>query len=404
MSFIKTMRWFGDNDPVSLEELKQTGIEGVVTALHHIANGGIWPVEEIREVKNRIEKYGLSWTVVESLPVSEEIKTAGPNRKRHIENYKQSVRNLGECGITTVVYNFMPVLDWVRTDLAYRLPEGGQSMLFHYPTFAAFDIFILKRPDAEKDYPEGLATTAKKLFEKMGSAEAEKLAHDIIVVTQGFIDGVTNPSVADYKKTFLGHIRRYEKIGKQELRENLAFFINEIVPVAEESGVNLAIHPDDPPFPVLGLPRIVSTADDLEWLARVNPSLANGITFCTGSFSARTDNNLPEMAKRFGGRIHFAHLRNTVAEPDGSFYESGHLNGRVNMYEVVKNLVEEQNNRKKSGRKDFRIPMRPDHGIKILDDFQRRSNPGYPLIGRLKGLAELSGLEKAIEYISDGMG
>ena len=392
----KTWRWFGQADPVPLNWIRQMGVEGIVTALHHIPNGEIWTVEEIRKTRVLIESSGLQWSVVESLPVTEAIKTASPDRERHIANYKQSLRNLGKEGIPVVVYNFMPVLDWIRTDLHYMLPEGGESMLFDFPTFVAFDVFILRRPGAESDYPAEMVGKARSVFEKMTEKKADNLARNIIVVTQGFIDGVVDASVDDYKKAFLAHIDRYRDIGKQELRNNLAYFLKEVVPVAEEAGVRLAIHPDDPPFPVLGLPRIISTADDLEWLEKTCPSTFNGIAFCAGSFSARRDNDLPEMFSRFADRIHFVHLRNTAFLENGSFYESGHITGWVDMYQLVKNILKEQKHRETSGMSGFRIPMRPDHGIKLFNDFGLGGNPGYPLVGRLKGLAEITGLENGI--------
>ena len=396
MRLIKTWRWFGENDPVKLEWLKQMGIEEVVTALHHIRNGEVWPVDEIKLKKKRIEDAGLKWSVVESLPVTEAIKTGSSLREKHLENYRISLRNLGFCGIKTVVYNFMPVLDWARTDLHYKLPSGRESMLFDYPTFAAFDIFILQRPDAEKEYSGDIVYKARQVFQSLSSEEAEQLAHNIIVVTQGFIDGVIDPTISDYKRAFLEHINRYKPLGREGLKKNLAYFLTSVIPVAEESGINLAIHPDDPPFPVLGMPRIFSTMEDMQWLRQASPSLNNGIAFCAGSFSARKDNNLVEMAKNFGDRFHFVHLRNTAVLDDGSFFESGHIEGGVNMYLLVKTLFEEMKRRKTEGRSDYRIPMRPDHGIKIFDDFNLQANPGYPLIGRLKGLAEITGLEEAI--------
>jgi mannonate dehydratase len=396
MKLIKTWRWFGEKDPVKLNWLKQMGIEGVVTALHHIPNGEIWKMEEIQKTREKIENAGLRWNVVESLPVTEAIKTGSLLRDKHIENYIISLQNLGKCGINTVVYNFMPVLDWARTNLDFKLPSGGGSMLFDYPVFVAFDVFILKRHGAEKDYPETLLESARKVFEKMKPKEAEELAHNIIVVTQGFIDGVIDPSIADYKKAFLEHIDRYKNIDREKLKSNLAFFLHAVIPEAEKAGVRLAIHPDDPPFPVLGMPRIFSTIDDMEWLSRACPSEYNGIAFCAGSFSARKDNNLVEMAEKFGHRFHFVHLRNTTVLDDGSFYESGHIEGGANMFGIVKTLYEEMKRRKVSGRDDFRIPMRPDHGIKLFDDFNLNGNPGYPLVGRLKGLAEISGIEEAV--------
>lgn len=400
MRFIKSWRWFGEGDSVDLEWLKQNGIEEVVTALHHIPNGEVWPIEEIRILKEKIEAAGLGWTVVESLPVTEEIKTASEQREKHIQNYKTSLRNLAKCGIKTVVYNFMPVLDWARTDLEYQLPEG-ESMLFDYPTFAAFDIYILKRFEAENDYPREIFEAANHVFLKLTNEDAEKLAYNIIVVTQGFIDGVIDPTMNDYKFEFLRHLNRYQNIDEKKLRENLAFFLNEVIPVAEEVGINLAIHPDDPPFPVLGLPRIFSTIKDMEWLSEINPSINNGIAFCAGSFSARKDNDVIEMAQRFANRVHFAHLRNTTVLKNGSFFESGHLSGGVDMQELVKVLYSEMNNRKNQGRRDVRIPMRPDHGLKGKQDEGLTANPGYPKFGRLKGLREIEEISRSLQHTSD---
>lgn len=393
MKLIKCWRWFGEKDSVELCWLKHNGIEEVVTALHHIPNGEIWSVGEIQKVKSKIKTAGLGWSVVESLPVTEAIKTASEHRENHIRNYKTSLRNLAECGIKTVVYNFMPVLDWARTNLEFKLPGGGESMLFDYPTFVAFDVFILNRPNVEEDYPVELLDAAAKIFKGMTSEEAEELAYNIIVVTQGFIDGAVDSTIDDYKREFQNHLDRYAKIDDKKLRENLTYFLNEVIPVAEEVGINLAIHPDDPPFPVLGLPRIFSTMQDLEWLQKTNPSVNNGVAFCAGSFSARKDNDVVEMAKRFSDRIHFAHLRNTNVLPDGSFYESGHLNGGVNMAELVKVLLAEMRNRQIEGREDCQIPMRPDHGIKDAEDLGLDANPGYPKFGRLKGLREITKIE-----------
>lgn len=397
MNFIKSWRWFGKNDSVELKWLKQNGIEEVVTALHHIPNGDVWAVEEIQKVKAKIESAGLGWTVVESLPVTEAIKTASELREGHILNYKASLRNLAQCGIKTVVYNFMPVLDWARTNLAFKLQEG-ESMLFDYPTFAAFDIFVLQRPKAENDYPKEILEAGTRIFRNMTVADAEKLAHNIIVVTQGFIDGVIDPSLDDYKAEFLKHLNRYKNMDTEKFRENLAFFLGEVIPVAEEVGINLAIHPDDPPFPVLGLPRIFSTMEDLKWLSELNPSLNNGVAFCAGSFSARRDNDVLEMARQFVDRIHFTHLRNTTVLPDGSFYESGHVKGGVDMHALVNVFLSEMENRKKQGRKDYRIPMRPDHGLKTPNDEGLKANPGYPKFGRLKGLKEIDDISRSLDF------
>jgi mannonate dehydratase len=397
MALEKAWRWFGFYDTVRLTDLRQMGIEGVVTALHHIPNGEVWPVEEIMKIKSAIETYGMRWTVVESLPVSEGIKTRNGDCSRLIANYKQSLINLGACGIDTVCYNFMPVLDWVRTDLHYQLPGGGEVMYFDYATFAAFDIFILKRPNAAFDYPDEIIERAEAITLSMTAEEQETLARNIIVVSQGFIDGVVDGSIPDYKKAFLSFLGTYNLIDRDKLRENLSLFLKEVVPVAEKAGVNLCVHPDDPPFPVLGLPRIVSTQEDLEWICDQVDSSANGITFCTGSLSVNRKNNLTAMVEKLAPRIHFTHLRNNVFLENGAFHEFGHIEGDIDMYPIVKALLKEQLRRIAEGRKDTRIPFRPDHGIKMLDDYNRQANPGYPLIGRLKGLAELSGMQMAIE-------
>lgn len=397
MALEKTWRWFGKNDAVTLSDLKQMGVEGVVTSLYHIPAGEIWPVEEIQAVKREIEQYGMRWSVVESLPVSEGIKICSSARDRLIENYRISLRNLGACGIDTVCYNFMPVLDWARTDLHFKNGNGGESMLFDYPTFAAFDIFILKREGASESYPVAVREKAAQIAAALTAEQQEELAHNIIIVTQAFIHGVVGEDGGDYKKLFSDYLKTYAEIGKEQLRVHLSRFLNDVIPVAEKAGVNLCIHPDDPPFPLLGLPRIAGTIEDFRWILEQNPSIANGITFCTGSLSARPDNDLVAMVKEFASRIHFIHLRNTDFLPDNSFYESGHLTGSVDMYGVVKVLLEEQIRRKKAGRRDIRMPFRPDHGIRILDDYTRKANPGYPLIGRLKGLAEIDGLQTGIE-------
>ncbi|MCU4174304.1 mannonate dehydratase [Carboxylicivirga sp. N1Y90] len=397
MALEKTWRWFGEKDNITLDMLRQMGVEGVITALHHIPNGEVWSVEEIMKVKNAIEEHGMRWSVVESLPVSEGIKICADDRERLIKNYQQSVRNLGACGVDTICYNFMPVLDWARTDLHYKLENGGESMYFDFPTFVAFDVYILKRPNAVEDYPAEIVEKAKVVFNSMSEEEAEKLAHNIIVVTQGFIDGVINGSIPDYKALFLEFIDRYNGYDKAKIRENLKAFLDDVIPVAEEAGVRLAIHPDDPPFPVLGLPRIIGQLEDYEWLLKANSSPNNGITFCAGSLSARKENDLLDIINKTAERIHFVHLRNTHLLEDGSFYESGHLFGSQNMVKLVKALLKEQKRRQTEGRKDFNMPVRPDHGIKMLSDYNNNYNPGYPLIGRLKGLAELDGLMHGLE-------
>ena len=395
MELIKTLRWFGKGDTISLEEIRQTGVTGVITALHHIPNGEVWPVDEILKVKKEIESHGLSWSVVESLPAHEEIKQGTEERDKLIANYIESMRNLASCGLDTICYNFMPVLDWARTDLHYKLPDGTEAMYFSKVDFTAFDVFILKRPEAEKDYSTEELQAAQKRFEEMTPDEAEGLAYNIIVVTQGFIDGVVGDGTNDYKKVFLSFLEKYKDTGKQKLKENLAYFLEKVIPVAEETGIRMAIHPDDPPFDLLGLPRIMSTKEDLKWLSRINPSLNNGITLCAGSLSARADNNIVELAEMFGERIHFVHLRSTKRLKNGDFYESGHLEGDVDLVSIIVALHKVM---KQTGRP---VPIRPDHGHKMLDDYSRNGNPGYPLIGRLKGLAEISGIEKAVKYFQE---
>lgn len=397
MALEKTWRWFGRNDTVTLADLKQMGVEGVVTSLHHIPAGEAWPVEEIRKVQAGIEHHGMRWSVVESLPVSEGIKIGSADRPQLIENYILSLKNLGACGIDTVCYNFMPVLDWARTDLHFKNNNGAESMLFDYPTFAAFDIYILRREGAAGDYPENIRQKAHDIAGSLTEDEKEELAHNIIIVTQAFIHGVIGEDNDNYKDRFLTYLKTYDAIGKEQLRENLAFFLKEILPVAEQAGVKLCIHPDDPPFPLLGLPRIAGTADDFRWIMEQFDSPAHGITFCTGSLSACPDNDLVAMATEFASRIQFVHLRNTAYLANNSFYESGHLTGSVDMFSIIKILLEEQRRRRKSGRKDWRMPFRPDHGLRILDDYSRTANPGYPLIGRLKGMAEIDGLQTGIE-------
>lgn len=397
MALQKTWRWFGAKDTIPLSYLAQMGVEGVVTALHHIPNGEVWPIEEILKVKDEIEKHGMTWSVVESLPVHEGIKTKNTDWGHLIANYKQSIKNLGACGIDTICYNFMPVLDWVRTDLNYLLPDGTTSMLFDFPTFVAFDIYILKRPNAASDYSASLVSKAEQIYQRMTPEEAEELAYNTIVVTQGFINGVIDGSVADPKALFLSYIDKYAEFDKQAMRNHLKDFLDAVIHTAESAGVRLAIHPDDPPFPVLGLPRIIGHLDDFEWLLKANTSPNNGFTYCVGSLSARKENNLLEIIEKCGDRIHFVHLRNTQWLEDGSFYESGHLKGSQDMAAIVEALLREQKRRQTEGRSDVRMPFRPDHGLKMMTDYGQTHNPGYPLAGRLKGLAELDGLMAGIE-------
>ncbi len=381
-----------------LSFLKQMGVEGVVTSLHHKKPGVTWPIDEIKAVRDEIERKGLRWSVVESLPVSEDIKLGNEKCTTHIENYKQSIVNLAECGVTTICYNFMPVLDWVRTDLAYMDADGTETMLYDHTTFALFDLFLLEREDAAGDYHDSTREAARVLFDSMSEWEREQLAHTLVIVTQGFINSAVEES-GDYMERFRRSLEQYKGMDAATYRENLCYFLDEVVPVAEEQGVRLSIHPDDPPFPVLGLPRIASTLDDFQWIFSRNDSLANGLTLCTGSLAASRDNDVVRFVEAFGKRIHFAHLRNLRHLDDNRFYESGHLDGDIDICRVVEALLKEQYRRVAEGRNDARIPFRPDHGKKMADDFQRKANPGYPLAGRLRGLSEIHGVQTAINYM-----
>ncbi len=389
-----TWRWFGPIDKVSVRDAAQAGAEGIVSALHHIPTGAVWPADEIEKRHAEIKAGGLYWDVVESVPVSEDVKTQTGDWRAHVANWQESLRRLSHSGIRTVCYNFMPVLDWTRTDLRWETRHGAKAMRFDLTDFVAFDIHILKRPDAAADYPDGLKDKAAQRFSEFSDDRIAALGRNIGAGLPGSADGYSLDQL-------LEKLRTYHGIDRAKLQSNLVDFLSQVVPVAEQVGINICAHPDDPPWPLLGLPRILSTEDDYAHMLKAVDSRANGVTLCSGSLGARADNDLPRIAERFAERIHFVHLRNVTRDEDSlpcSFFEDEHLEGGTDMVAVIAALLKEEKRRHREGRDDHRIAMRPDHGQEILDDLTRGAQPGYPAIGRLKGLAELRGIERALSH------
>ena len=390
----QTWRWFGPNDPISLEHIKHTGATGVVTSLHGYDTNSAWAPEAIAARKRIIKDSGLTWSVVESIPIHPMIKLGNSGRTKHIDNYITTIHNLAAAGVQTICYNFMPVLGWTRTDLNFQLPNGAVALRFDLIALAAYDLFVLQRKGAENSYSDDVAVKAEQLFANLSSEALNKLEKTLI-------SGLPGTEQSHGTAAFRSEIDRFSEMSPSDLRANLIYFLRKVIPAAEEVGSKLCIHPDDPPFSLFGLPRVVGCHNDLSAIFNAVPSIANGLTLCTGSFGVLAENDLPAMAFTFRKRIHFTHLRNVKREPDSSFYEAGHLDGDIDMIAVISILLDEEKRRSSTGQNDWEIPMRPDHGHVILDDSEKTTNPGYSAIGRLKGLAELRGVMRSLAWSAE---